>query len=96
MPLGNSLNSVYSIKEEIISSDDLVFLYTNGLLKIGNKRGDKYGINNLKQLILSNKINKLEHIKNILLSDLKNFHEEEEFSENITFVLLRKEPFQNN
>jgi sigma-B regulation protein RsbU (phosphoserine phosphatase) len=73
-----------------LGKDDILFLYTDGVTELANEKKELYGVEKLKEKIYENRHFEVEKIKENILISLKEFRNKEEQSDDITFVILKK------
>ena len=69
--------------------DDLLLLYTDGIVEAKNKAGEQYGIDRLRKSLLTYKEKSLEVIKDGLIADLMTFLNGEKLDDDYTLAVLR-------
>lgn len=79
----------YSIMDVDIQPNDLLIMFTDGVLEAENPQGEQYGLERLIQFLKSHQKLELQEIKTKLLEDLKTFVQTELFTDDVTFVLIR-------
>ncbi len=97
LPMGLSKKRCrYNSEMEILNPDETLFLYTDGFPEAENDKGEEFGYDNFNNLIRNYKITSSEDLKNHLIDVLKNHHGEKELADDITFIILRRKPFQDS
>ncbi len=75
-----------------LEGGDVLFLYTDGLLDIKNKKGERLGeekcFNMVKEIIKEKK--DVEEIKNKIVDYIKEYQESLELEDDITFLIIKK------
>ncbi len=72
-----------------LEQNDILFLYTDGVIEIKNQHSEQYDIEKLSAFIKAHSDKKTEVMKQLLLSDLNEFKDKQ--LDDITFLILRKE-----
>lgn len=80
-----------------MEKDDLLLLYTDGLIEVKNEHGEQFDIHRLRELLHENSKNDLKSLKNLLVETVFEFAKEGDikrndgtFPDDVTFILLRK------
>lgn len=83
----------YSYIEDKIKlgKNDILLLYTDGVTELHNAKRELYGIEKLKEIIYENRYLDVNKIKENLLVSLEEFRDGEEQSDDVTFVVLKKD-----
>ncbi len=68
--------------------DDILVLYTDGMVEAQNDRGEDYSVSRLNQLIINNSEKQVEDILRVCLEDYRNFRSKD--TDDITLIILRK------
>jgi sigma-B regulation protein RsbU (phosphoserine phosphatase) len=93
LPMGLSKKRCrYTTESELLKPEETLFLYTDGFPEAENKQGKEYGYNEFNQLITNTVITSAEALKNHLVEVFKEFHGEAELADDITFIILRRNP----
>ena len=72
-----------------LSKDDILFLYTDGVIEIKNKDAEQYDLDRLCQFLIENAAEPAETIKQNLLAALNQFKDKQ--LDDITFIIMKKE-----
>lgn len=75
-------------KEFIINKDDILLLFTDGLVEGMDARLNQFGINRIKETILHHHDKNATDIKNILLKDFFSFIAKQR--DDLTFIVMKK------
>jgi sigma-B regulation protein RsbU (phosphoserine phosphatase) len=70
------------------SKNDLLVLYTDGIVEAQNKKGEDYSVARLKNLIIENAKNSVNDILKICVDDYTKFRKND--SDDITLLVMRK------
>jgi len=70
------------------SKDDILVLYTDGMIEAQNDRNEDYTIARLKQMVINNTDKHVDDILKLCLNDYQNFRSKD--SDDITLLILRK------
>ncbi|MGL5964751.1 MAG: GAF domain-containing SpoIIE family protein phosphatase [Fusobacteriaceae bacterium] len=87
--IGFIKNYGYRQSELKLEKGDVVVLYTDGITEAENQRKELFGMDKLKETIYKNRYEDAETIKKKLLIVLEDFTEEQEQSDDLTFVILK-------
>ena len=71
-----------------LNKNDILLLYTDGVIEIRNLKQEQYDCERLKNILLENCEKEPEEISDILIKDLDNFKEKQE--DDITFIIAKK------
>ncbi len=95
IPMGVSKKrSRYTIESDYLGEGETLFLYTDGFPEAENDKGEMFGYNEFNKLITDYQIQSAEKMKDYLLEVFKNHHGEAELADDITFIILRRNPLQ--
>jgi sigma-B regulation protein RsbU (phosphoserine phosphatase) len=89
LPLGIENNINYKSKKINVLKDDLILLYTDGLVEAMNHEGKQYGVEQLIQFMKNNISLTTEQIINKLRNELKTFSEGSKLKDDQTLLLLK-------
>ena len=83
----------YNYKQDEIHLNigDIVIYYTDGITEAENQNKELFGIDRLKDVLLQNSHLSSKEIKQKLLSEINNFQNGCEQSDDITFVIIKRE-----
>ena len=96
IPSGMALGVLQDINIEerqllILPGDTLVF-YTDGVSEAFSPAGDMYGVNRLKQLLLSLKTSSATQVLDTILNSVSEFIASEPVADDLTIMALHREP----
>jgi sigma-B regulation protein RsbU (phosphoserine phosphatase) len=83
-PLGLFANTSYEIKEASLQGDELIFLYTDGLIEAKNPQGQNFGKGRLKNSIKKFLKGNIREITEGIISQIKSFSQKDTPSDDIT------------
>ncbi|MDY6821254.1 MAG: SpoIIE family protein phosphatase [Deferribacterota bacterium] len=89
--LGPFDNVEYEEKSINMKKGDILFLYTDGLVDVQNRKGEFYGLDRLIGKLILYHENSPNEIINYVLDDIKEFSGGREYSDDITMLLIKKE-----
>ncbi|MFY7842502.1 MAG: SpoIIE family protein phosphatase [Rhabdochlamydiaceae bacterium] len=89
IPLGINTSFKPDIKSTILEEDDLLVLYTDGVLETPNKEGEMFGENRFLNILLSHHKQPPENLPDIILKEIKEFSQQIELFDDITFLFLK-------
>lgn len=79
-------------KEILLEDGDCVVLYTDGLTEAKNKKGEMFGLDNLKQSLVENVMNySAEGINYHMARDVSTFVGDAEQSDDMTLIVLKRD-----
>lgn len=90
-PLGLFPGLPRTITKVNIEKNDLVLLYTDGIIEAENPGGEQFYYDRLKDCIKTNKHLPAESIKEKLIRELKEFVNADHFDDDVTFVIIKIE-----
>lgn len=82
-------NCSYGEDSVVLEKDDIVILYTDGIVECQNEENEFFGFEKLEEIIYENREREVEDIKNRLLQEIENFRGNAEQGDDITFVILK-------
>ena len=96
LPLGVSKKRCrYTSEPEILNPGETLFIYTDGFPEAENDKGEEYTYDKFIELIANTPINTTEEFKDNLIEEFKRHHGEKELADDVTFIILRRKPLQN-
>jgi serine phosphatase RsbU (regulator of sigma subunit)/putative methionine-R-sulfoxide reductase with GAF domain len=90
-PLGLFPGLPRTIATVNIEKNDLVILYTDGIIEAENPQSEQFYYDRLKDCIKSNKHLPAETIKEKLIRELKEFVNTDHFDDDVTFLIIKLE-----
>ena len=78
-----------TITEIEIETNDLIFLYTDGIIEAENSKGKQYTSQRLKEFMDKHKHHPVKTIKEKLIKELKRYVETDHFEDDVTFIIIR-------
>ncbi len=88
-PIGWFINASYTTVEVQVKKNDLIVLYTDGLIEAENSKGEQFSAARFKEFIKANKHLDAETLKEKLIEALKNFVDSDSFEDDVTFILIK-------
>ncbi len=73
-----------------INVNDLILLYTDGITETQNKNGDEYGVDRLKNLIITNSEKSVSEIGQKILDDVEKFSESKTLFDDQTLIIFKR------
>lgn len=73
MPLGALIDSDYDEETISIEQDDLITLFTDGIIEAKNSKGSIYGFDKFIKVVRKNKEKSAQDLTDIIFEDVKNF-----------------------
>ena len=83
-------DSKFSYDELFIRKDDIIVIYTDGVVDAEDKNGTPFGFERLCSLIDQNHRLDAEGIKNVILSELDTYTSDSSHNDDITIMVLKK------
>lgn len=97
LPMGISKSrSRYTCEFAELKPEDTLLLYTDGFIGANSDEKDEFGYENLKSIFSKLSTDGIEEIKNTLINSFKKNLGEKESNDDITFIILKRKPLQNN
>ncbi len=97
LPMGISkARSKYSYESVVLNQEETLLLYTDGFIEACSNKTDEFGYDNLKNTFLNCSIDNTEELKNLLIDTYKKNLGKKELMDDITFIILRRNPLQSN
>lgn len=90
-PLGLFPDLQRTITKVNIEKNDLVLLYTDGIIEAENPRGEQFYYDRLKDCMRTNKHLPAESIKEKLIRQLKEYVNADHFDDDVTFLIIKIE-----
>jgi sigma-B regulation protein RsbU (phosphoserine phosphatase) len=87
--LGMFPEVIYEYKEQKLRKNDIIVLYTDGVIEAENKSGEQYSLERLIEIIKRNKENDANIMKDTVIKELKNFTGIEHFTDDVTFMIIK-------
>jgi sigma-B regulation protein RsbU (phosphoserine phosphatase) len=75
-----------------LSPDDLLVLYSDGLVEVSNASGEEFGEQRLVEVIRNSAGKSCDRIRNEALSAVRDFAGPARFADDLTLVVVRFEP----
>jgi serine phosphatase RsbU (regulator of sigma subunit) len=89
LPLGTGLAARFEQDQRTVGPDDVILMYTDGLVEARNERGQEYGDERLRRAFARAAGRSAREVRDSILSDLANFKGNTEQSDDITLVVAR-------
>ena len=89
LPLGTGLSAHFEQDQRTLAADDLILLYTDGLIEARNERSQEYGDERLKRAFARAAGRSAREVRDSILSDLANFKGNSEQFDDITVIVAR-------
>lgn len=91
IPIGLEKKTKYAQLETILHPDDIVLLYTDGIIEAMNEEGRQYSLESLQQVILDNSALPPEKLKRAIIDDMNAFVGKAKQHDDQTFLLMKVE-----
>ena len=92
MPVGIIEESPYKTGEVTLGPGDLVTLYSDGIPETQRPDDEEYGEDNFEKLLVAERDKDLEGLFDKLQGELKEFRGEAEIGDDVTMLILRRNP----
>jgi len=90
IPLGALTNSEYSKDNVKLEKNDILIMYTDGIIEIFNKKREIFGEQRLKEVILKNKNETSKDLVNIILSEITRHSRKINLEDDMTLAVIKK------
>jgi len=90
-PLGLFPGLPRTVNKVNIEKNDLVFLYTDGIIEAENPQREQFYYDRLKDFIKTNRHLPAESIKERLIRELKEYVNADHFADDVTFLIIKIE-----
>jgi serine phosphatase RsbU (regulator of sigma subunit)/anti-sigma regulatory factor (Ser/Thr protein kinase) len=88
-PLGGMEDTVFEEKKINLNPNDIIFLFTDGIIESKNKRGAIFGLDRLKQLLKKNMGLKPDQIIREITESAKEFSHLNQMEDDMTMVCIK-------
>lgn len=89
IPIGLEKKTKYNQINTVLQRDDIVVLYTDGIIEAMNDRGEQYSFESLQQVILNNCDLAPEKLKRAIIEDMNGFVGKAKQHDDQTFLLMK-------
>ena len=97
LPMGISkARSKYTYESEILNPEETLLLYTDGFIDANSNSTDGFGYDNLKNFFSELPTENPEEIEKQLIKLYESNLGDKELLDDISFIILRRKPLQNN
>jgi len=87
--LGMFPEVLYECKEINLAKNDIIILYTDGVIEAENKNDEQFSLEKLIEIIRRNKEKETKMIKKEVIRELKEFTGGEYFTDDVTFMIIK-------
>jgi len=88
-PLGSMAESSYEEKQITLSDQDMVLLYTDGIIEARNEKGGAFGYTQLKNLVKKSKQSSAKQVVESIYSHIKKNFQPKKQHDDLTLVVLK-------
>ena len=81
--------SIFHEKNLVVSKDDVIVLYTDGVTDAANSNGKRYGVDRLREVIKANAGSDATTLSDIIVSDVKEFAGSVPFKDDVTVLVCK-------
>ena len=92
LPIGVLEDTAHEPKEMVMGAGDILALFSDGIPETVNEADEEYGEDRFGRIVAENREAPLEAIVEAVLTDLAAFRGEAEVGDDVTLVLLRRNP----
>ncbi|MFH0920099.1 MAG: SpoIIE family protein phosphatase [Fibrobacterota bacterium] len=86
--LGIMANGDFEEKSCRLKKGDRLFLYTDGLVEVQNKEGQKFGLDRLRRVLRENRPETLAKLKQNIINEVNQFNDHAGWEDDTTFILV--------
>ncbi len=87
--LGMFTGSEFNIREESLKKNDIIVLYTDGVIEAENSDDEQFSLERLKNVVINNSEKDTDLIKKEIMDELMEFNGSDRFTDDITFILIK-------
>jgi serine phosphatase RsbU (regulator of sigma subunit) len=91
IPLGVSLEATWVEEVVQLAPDDILLLYTDGVVDAHNSSQELFGVNRMLEIAISLKHRSARHVQDAILSEMRAFAGNEQQFDDLTLVLIKRE-----
>jgi sigma-B regulation protein RsbU (phosphoserine phosphatase) len=92
IPLGIFGDTHYPDSEEVLSPDDVVLLYSDGITECMNEDEEEFGEDRLKMVLAASSSGSAHDVSEAVVRAVDEFRQEAASSDDITLVVLKRKP----
>ena len=97
LPIGISkARSSYTYEKAVLNPEETLLLYTDGFIDANSNKSDGFGYDNLKNFFANIPIENSEEVEKKLINLYETNLGGKELTDDISFIILRRNPLQNN
>jgi len=89
IPIGLEKKTKYSQVSAILQKDDIVVLYTDGIIEAMDEKGGQYSLDSLERVILAQSSLPPEKLKRAIIEDMNSFVGKAKQHDDQTFLLMK-------
>jgi sigma-B regulation protein RsbU (phosphoserine phosphatase) len=90
MFLGTFPNVEFEEKSLVLDEDDILFMYTDGLVEAMNAKREQYGLDRVISRLMMYSTSSCDRIINEIMSDVKSFTMNLPFDDDVTILVVKK------
>ncbi len=90
VPVGIDISTTYENKNLKLEENDVIYMFSDGLLEVRNDFNDIFSIDELESFILENSNNRADTITQLLKDYLKEFRSEQNRIDDETVIVFKK------
>lgn len=88
--LGITKDAIYEERPVFLFPNDIVMLYTDGVIEVFNKRGEEFGMDALIQIVLANRTKSADEIEEIVHAAVREFAAEDHQFDDLTMIVMKR------
>lgn len=88
--IGPNLDAKYEREFALMEKDDILIIFTDGLVETFNDKNEEYGVERLKKLILHNKNKSSKELVKLIIDELNAFRNDSKQNDDLTIVIIKK------
>ena len=92
LPVGVLEDTEYSVSEVVMGPGDILAVFSDGIPETVNAEDDEYGEDRFGKVVAERRLTALKDIAGAALTDLALFRGDCEVGDDITLVMLRRDP----
>ena len=95
LPRGNTAlglmnNAEYSLHLQEVEEGEVLVVFSDGVTEARNKRGDFFGTDRLKSLLLNKNNQSVSNIGNLIIDEINRFSADSRLNDDLSLIILKK------
>jgi len=79
----------FTVAENQLKPNDIMVLYTDGIVEAENPEGEQYSFDGLVEFIKKNREYNAKEIKELVIKELEKYTKNTHFEDDITFIIIK-------